>query len=120
MIKYFFLIISLILISFYLAFKKQFFFNRKNNKIKNFKKKFINTQARIEKIFLRNNERLINDPNLDLIIGLYEEESDLKLKTNIHRARLAKFNKSKLNGEYIYQDLKGNIYKIKNKNKVYI
>ena len=79
-----------------------------------------NKEAKIEKIFLRNNERLIKDPNIDLKIGLYEKESDLKLKTNIHRARLAKFNKSKLNGEFIYKDLKGNIYKIINKKKEYI
>ena len=115
------LFITLIgLISLYIILKKIFFSNKKINKIKNFKSEFTNTEARIEKIFLRNNERLIRDPNIDLIIGLYEKESDLTLKTNIHRARLAKFKKSKLNGEFIYQDLKGNIYKIINKKKVYI
>ena len=97
--------------------------NQKINKISrinNFKNKFTNTEAKIEKIFLRNNEKLINDPNLNLIISLYEKESDLKLKTDIHRARLAKFKKSKLNGEFIYKDLKGNIYKIINKKRIYI
>ena len=108
------------LISLYLIFKNKIFSNKKINKIQNFKNKFTNTEAKIEKIFLRNNERLIKDPNIDLIIGLYEKESELTLKTNIHRARLAKFNKSKLNGEFIYKDLKGNIYKIINKNKEYI
>ena len=110
----------LILIIIYFICKNKFFSNKKINKIKNFKNKFTNTEAKIEKIFLRNNERLLKDPNIDLIIGLYEKESDLKLKTNIHRARLAKFNKSRLNGEFIYKDLKGNIYKIVNKNKEYI
>ena len=118
MIKYFLIIAGLI--SLYLIFKNKLFSNKKINKIKKFKNKFTNTEAKIEKIFLRNNERLIKDPNIDLIIGLYEKESDLKLKTNIHRARLAKFNKSRLNGEFIYKDLKGNIYKIVNKNKEYI
>ena len=118
MIKFFLSFIGLI--SLYLIFKNKIFSNKKMNKIKIFKNKFTNTEAKIEKIFLRNNERLINDPNIDLIIGLYEKESDLKLKTNIHRARLAKFNKSRLNGEFIYKDLKGNIYKIVNKNKEYI
>ena len=111
-----FLILTLI----YYIWKRKFFSNKKINKIKNFKNKFTNKEAKIEKIFLRNNERLIKDPNIDLIIGLYEKESELTLKTNIHRARLAKFNKSKLNGEFIYQDLKGNIYKINNKKKEYI
>ena len=108
------------LISLYLIFKNKVFSNKKINKIKNFRNKLTNSEAKIEKIFLRNNERLIKDPNINLIIGFYEKESELKLKTNIHRARLAKFNKSKLNGEFIYQDLNGNIYKIINKNKEYI
>ena len=116
--KYFFSFSGIILLYFFL--KNKFFSNNKFNKIKNFKNKLTKKEAKIEKIFLRNNERLTKDPNLDLKIGLYEKESDLKLKTNIHRARLAKFNKSKLNGEYIYKDSEGNIYKIINKNKVYI
>ena len=115
-----FSIVFFILILFYFICKNKFFSNKKINKIKNFKNKFTNKEAKIEKIFLRNNERLIKDPNIDLIIGLHEKESELTLKTNIHRARLAKFNKSKLNGEFIYQDLKGNIYKINNKKKEYI
>ena len=113
-------IVILLLILLYFIFRNKIFSNKKNNKIKNFKNKFTNKEAKIEKIFLRNNERLTKDPNIDLIIGLYEKESELALKTNIHRARLAKFNKSKLNGEFIYQDLKGNIYKIINKKKEYI
>ena len=118
MIKIF--LTSLILILLYFIFRNKIFSKRKINKIKSFKNKFTNKEAKIEKIFLRNNERLIKDPNIDLIIGLYEKESELTLKTNIHRARLARFNKSKLNGEFIYQDLKGNIYKINNEKKEYI
>ena len=113
-------IFLLILIVIYFICKNKFFSNKKINKIKNFKNKLTNKEAKIEKIFLRNNERLIKDPNIDLRISLYEKESELVLKTNIHRARLAKFHKSKLNGELIYQDLKGNIYKIINKKKEYI
>ena len=110
----------LILIILYFISKNKFFSNKKISKIKIFKNKFTNKEAKIEKIFLRNNERLIKDPDIDLRISLYEKESELVLKTNIHRARLAKFHKSKLNGELIYQDLKGNIYKINNKKKEYI
>ena len=118
MIKIFLTLIVFILI--YLILNNKFLSNKKINKIQSFKNKFINKEAKIEKIFLRNNERLIKDPNINLIIGLYEKESELKLKTNIHRARLAKFKKSKLNGEFIYKDLKGNIYRINNKKKEYI
>ena len=118
MIKFFIIFLSLIFL--YCILNNKIFSYKKINKIKIFKNKFTNKDAKIEKIFLRNNERIIKDPNIDLIIGLYEKESELKQKTNIHRARLAKFKKSKLNGEFIYQDLKGNIYKIENKKKIYI
>ena len=118
MIKYFFTLIGLVTL--YFIFRIKFFSNKKINKIKKFKNKFTNKEAKIEKIFLRNNERLIKDPSIDLKIGLYENESDLIQKTNLHRARLAKFNKSKLNGEFIYKDLNGKIYKIINNNKEYI
>ncbi len=118
MIKFFIIFLSLIIL--YFILNNKIFSYKKINKIKIFKNKFTNKDAKIEKIFLRNNERIIKDPNIDLIIGLYEKESELKQKTNIHRARLAKFKKSKLNGEFIYQDLKGNIYKIENKKKIYI
>jgi len=113
-----FLLIFTGLISLYLVLKNKIF-SHKKNKLNNFKNKFNNTEAKIEKIFLRNNERLVKDPNIDLIIGLHEKEIDFTL-INIHRARLAKFKKSKLNGEFIYQDLKGNIYKIINERKEYI
>ena len=69
MIKFFLTFICLI--SLYLIFKNKIFSNKKMNKIKIFKNKFTNTEAKIEKIFLRNNERLIKDPNIDLIIDLY-------------------------------------------------
>ena len=118
MIKFFIAFISLI--SIYFIFKSKFFSNKKIKQINKFKNKYTNKEAKIQKIFLRNNEKLIQDPNIDLIIDLHEKESEIALKTNIHRARLAKFKKSKLNGEFIYQDLKGNIYKIINKKKEYI
>ena len=113
---YFFIILLISL--FYVLFKWRN--SSRNNNIKNFKNKFINKDAKIEKIFLRDNERIIRDPNINLNIGIYEKEEDLKIKTNIHRARLAKYKKSKLNGEFIYKDFKGNVYKIINEKKEYI
>ena len=112
--------IALLIIIFYFICKNKFFSNKKINKIKNFKNKFTNKEAKIEKIFLRNNERLIKDPSIDLKIGLHESDGDLVQKTNLHRARLAKFNKSKLNGEFIYKDKGDNFYKIINEKKEYI
>ena len=45
----------LILIILYFIFKNKFFSNKKINKIKKFKNKLTNKEAKIEKIFLRNN-----------------------------------------------------------------
>ena len=92
----------------------------KNNKLTNFKKNLISKESKIDKIFSRRNEELNNDPNLNIKIGIHERQEDILLKSNIHRARLAKFNKSKLNGEVIYKDEKGEIYKLINRQKIYL
>ncbi len=118
MIKYFLVLFIFTLL--FLGYKKKELIFKNNNKIKKFKNSFTSTESKIEKIFIRNNERLIQDPNINLKISFYEKEPELKQKTNIHRSRLAKFNKSKLNGEYIYSDTEGNIYKIIKNKKIYI
>ena len=73
------------LISLYFIIRNKFFSNKKIDNIKKFRNKLTNKEAKIEKIFLRNNERLVKDPNINLTIGLYDQESDLTKKTNIHR-----------------------------------
>ena len=118
MIRNLFLIITLFLLI--ICFYKKKLLYKKNNKVKNFKNNFTSKESKIEKIFLRNNERLISDPSINIIIGIYEKESDINLKTNIHRSRLAKFRKSKLNGVYIYKDKNDKIYKMINEKKEYI
>ena len=45
---------------------------------------------------------------------------NINRKSNIHRARLSKFKKSKLNGEMIFQDEEQRIYKFNNGKKVYL
>ena len=97
--------------------------NLKQNKNKNllkFKNKVLSKESSIEKIFSREDEKTSSDPNININIGIYESEDNIKRKSNIHRARLSKFKKSKLNGEIIYIDLDQKIYKNINGEKKYI
>ena len=92
----------------------------KNNNLSKFKKKLLSKESNIEKIFSRDDEKTCLDPNININIGLYENEYNINRKSNIHRARLSKFKKSKLNGETIFIDLDQNIYKYINGKKKYI
>ena len=94
--------------------------NSKNLKINKFKKKFLSKESNIEKIFLRDEEKTSSNPNIDIRIGLYESEDKINRKSNIHRARLSKFRKSKLNGEMIYLDSEKNFFKFVNGKKIYL
>ena len=92
---------------------------KKNNLLK-FKTKLISKESNIEKIFLREDEKTTSNPNINISIEYYDNEEVIKRKSNIHRARLSKFKKSKLNGEMIFQDDEQRIYKINNGKKVYL
>ena len=92
----------------------------KNLKLDKFKNKFQSTQTNIERIFLREEEKTFSNPNININIEIYDKEDNIKRKSNIHRARLSKFKKSKLNGEMIYQDDEQRIYKFNNGKKVYL
>ena len=92
----------------------------KNNNLFKFKKKLLSKESNIEKIFFRDDERTSSDPNINIIIGLYDNEDIINRKSNIHRARLSKFKKSKLNGEIIYIDKYDKIFKYVNGKKIYL
>jgi len=83
---------------------------KKNNLFK-FKTKFHSRESNIEKIFLREDEKTTSNPNINIRIEYYDNEEVIKRKSNIHRARLSKFKKSKLNDELIYMDDDRRIYK---------
>tara|TARA_Y100000589_G_scaffold63550_1_gene54838 strand:- start:9091 stop:9438 length:348 start_codon:yes stop_codon:yes gene_type:complete len=93
---------------------------KKNKKIIKFRNDLISKESKIEKIFSRNNEKISQDPSINITIGLYEKDENISIKSNIHRSRLARFNKSKLNGEYIYMDEEKNIYKFINGEKIFL
>tara|TARA_Y100000766_G_C18829912_1_gene567538 strand:+ start:804 stop:1157 length:354 start_codon:yes stop_codon:yes gene_type:complete len=95
----------------------------KKSRIKNldkFKNKFLSKEFNIEKIFLREDEKKSSNPHININIGIYEKEEDIKRKTNIHRARLSKFKKSKLNGDMLFLDEKQKLFKYYKGNKKYL
>ena len=92
----------------------------KNIKLNKFKDKMQSTQFNIERIFLREEEKTFSNPNINIYIGINDREDLISRKLNIHRARLSKFKKSKLNGEMIFQDDDQRIYKFYNGKKVYL
>jgi len=104
----------------FLFYKKFISKKSKNIKLDKFKNKLQSTQTNIERIFLREDEKTFSNPNLNIYIGIYDNEDNINRKSNIHRARLSKFKKSKLNGEMIFQDDDQRIYKFNNGKKVYL
>ena len=92
----------------------------KNINLYKFKNKFQSTQSKIERIYLREEEKTLLNPNINIFIGIYEDEDNINRKSNIHRARLSKFKKSKLNGEMIFQDHEQKIYKFNSGKRVYL
>ena len=114
------LLAILIFVIIVLFFKKNSSKKTKNLKLSKFKNKLQSTQTNIERIFLREEEKTFSNPNINIYIGSYDDEDSINRKSNIHRARLSNFNKSKLNGEMIFQDDEKRIYKIKNGKKIYL
>ena len=104
---------ALLLIFLYLKAKKLTFkLLKKNKKISNFKKSLLSKEFNIKKIYLRNDERIILNPDINIKVDIYDKDYEIINKTNLHRARLAKYKKSKFNGEFIYLDKDENVYKI--------
>ena len=113
-------VVFLILGVMFFVYKKIKSKKPKNLKLDKFKNKPQSTQTNIERIFLREEEKTFSNPNISIYIGMYDSEDNINRKSNIHRARLSKFKKSKLNGEMIFQDNKQRIYKFSNGQKVYL
>ncbi len=111
--KYILLVTVLVLIFLYLKSKKSTIkLFKKNKKISNFKKSLLSKEFNIKKIYLRNDERINLNPDINIKVNIYDKDYEIINKTNLHRARLAKFKKSKFNGEFIYMDNDENVYKI--------
>ncbi len=114
-----FLVILIFLIIF-LGYKKIYRKKSKNIKLNKFKNKFKSTQSNIERIFIREDEKTFSNPNINICIGSFDDEGDITRKSNIHRARLSKFKRSKLNDEMIFQDDDEKIFKLCNGKRFYL
>ena len=115
--------IILIVFAFVIVLLVHKIINLKKNKNKNllkFKNKLLSKESNIEKIFTRDDEKTSSDPNININIGIYDNEDNINRKSNIHRARLSKYKKSKLNGEIIFLDHDQKIFKYINGKKKYI
>jgi len=104
----------------FLVYKKIKSKRPRNLILHKFKNKLQSTQTNIDRIFLREEEKTFSNPNINIHIGIYDNEDNINRKSNVHRARLSKFKKSKLNGEMIYQDDQQRVYRFNNGNKVYL
>ena len=104
----------------FLGLKKFFRKKSKNIKLNKFKNKFQSTQSNIDRIFIREEEKTFSNPNINICIGSFDNEVNINRKSNIHRARLSKFKKSRLNGEMIFQDDDEKIFKLNNGKKFYL
>ena len=113
--KYIILVTVIVLVLMYSYIKAKKSTNKllkRNNKIAIFKKSLLSTESNIKKIYLRNDERINLNPDINIKVDIYEKDYEIINKTNLHRARLAKFKKSKFNGEFIYMDKDENVYRI--------
>ena len=73
----------------------------------------------LEKFFLLFKFKNIYIKNIikNIPLGTWYSEDELREKADIHRSRLSKFGKSKINGEMLFVGPKGGIYKISNDGK---
>ena len=121
--KYIILVTVIVLVLMYSYIKAKKSTNKllkRNNKIAIFKKSLLSTESNIKKIYLRNDERINLNPDINIKVDIYDKDYEIINKTNLHRARLAKFKKSKFNGEFIYLDKDENVFKVINGEKQYL
>ncbi len=111
--------IFLIIFFFYIFLflnKRKSFSNRKTL-IERFKKRFKNINVRRKRISEEFTNSLLLDPSKNIPLGTWYSDDELREKADIHRSRLSKFGKSKINGEMLFVGAKGDIYKISSDGK---
>ena len=96
----------------FLTLKKKKNFSNRKTLIERFKKRFKNINVRRKRISEEFTNSLLLDPCKNIPLGTWYSEDELREKADIHRSRLSKFGKSKINGEMLFVGPKGGIYKI--------
>ena len=92
-------------------------FSYRKNLMERFKRRFTNINVRRKRISEEFSNSLLLDPYKNITLGTWYSEDELREKADIHRARLSKFGKSKINGEMLFVGPKGGIYKINHDGK---
>ena len=109
-------LIAIFLIIFFLyillVLHKRKNFSNKKGLIERFKKRFKHINVRRKRISEEFTNSLLLDPYKNIPLGTWYSEDELREKADIHRSRLSKFGKSKINGEMLFVGPKGGIYKI--------
>ena len=90
---------------------KSSFNNKKKGFLIRFKNHFSNKSLIRERLSERFSYTLMADPEYNISIGAWYNEIELREKADIHRARLSKYGKSKMNGEMLFLGPKGGVYK---------
>ena len=94
--------------------------NRKVNRnslIERFRKNFTGKNRLKERYQSELSNSLMASPDINIDIGIWVGEEDLREKADIHRTRLKKYGRSKMNGEMIFMGPKGGIYKYNSEGK---
>ena len=110
------LIIIISCITILLIIRATFISNKKNNSqrksfLSKFKSRFKNRNHLREKLSEDFSNSLMSDPEHNITIGTWYTEGELREKADIHRARLSKFGRSKMNGEMLFLGPKGGVFK---------
>jgi len=112
-----FRILFLLFICFTIIFINKIFYTRrircKNSAfLEVFKKNITSKQRRNQRIFEHHLDFLSSDPINNIKINQSDKEIEILEKLKIHKARLIKFGKSKMNGQTFYRCQEGNIFVI--------
>ncbi len=86
-------------------------YKKNKNKSRSLMERFKRTNLVKQRLVNGYSNSLMNDPQKNIKTNLFDSYSQLKEKADIHRARLNKYGCSKINGEMLFLDAKGLVYK---------
>tara|TARA_Y100001968_G_scaffold320320_1_gene353099 strand:+ start:122 stop:484 length:363 start_codon:yes stop_codon:yes gene_type:complete len=106
------IILILLIIIVYLFYKYKKRSQKKTSLIKRFKAN-LKSKSHIQRRAAESiNNALMSDPNKNISLTNCDKETELREKADIHRSRLKKFGKSKINNELLFLGPQGGIYKL--------
>ena len=86
----------------------------KNNTLQRFKNQS-RTKKRVKEKFMNSKSNYImKDPEINIDIMEWDEGNILHEKADIHKARLHKYGKSKLNNQMLFMEKRGKVFKYTN------